>query len=114
MRDVRPGGQLAVHEIVEFFRARKHFRRTAQKPSTDLLYRHGTNHVYGHAQAVSEGELALRAGAASGVLVPITDQRVATMLNEIEIISNDLADGLLKAIEIARFSIGEIRGLLSP
>ncbi len=50
-----------------------------------------------------EGQLALRAGAASGILVPVTDQRVATMFDEIEIIGNDLADGLLKAMKIAGF-----------
>ena len=87
----------------------------AQPRSHPLICSTGiaANHVYRHTHSVSKGQLALRAGAASGVLVPITDQRVATMLNEIEIIGNDLADGLLKAIEIARLPLSEIRGLPS-
>ena len=48
-----------------------------------------------------EGQLALRAGAASGVLVPVADNRVTAVLDQIKVIGNDLLDCLAEAAEVA-------------
>ena len=50
-----------------------------------------------------KGQLALRAGAASGVLVPVADNRITVVLNEIKIIGDDLLDRLAEAAKVACF-----------
>src|ERR1041385_141611 len=57
-----------------------------------------------------EGQLALCACAASGVLVPVADNRVTAMLNQIKIVSNDLLDRPAKAREIALFPGAKFAG----
>ena len=48
-----------------------------------------------------EGQLALRAGAASGVLVPVADNRVTLVLDQIKIVGNDFLDRPAEAAKIA-------------
>ena len=50
-----------------------------------------------------KGQLALSAGAASGVLVPVTDDRVTLVLDEIKVVGDDLLDRLAEAAEVAGF-----------
>ena len=50
-----------------------------------------------------KGQFALRAGAASGVLVPVADNRVTLVLNQIKVVGNDLLDRLAEAAEVACF-----------
>src|SRR6185437_11213975 len=49
-----------------------------------------------------EGQLALRSRTASGVLVPVADNRVTAVLNQIKIVSNDLLDRLTETAKIGR------------
>ncbi len=49
----------------------------------------------------ANGQLTLCARAASGVLVPVTDNRVTLVLDQVKIVGNDLLDRLAKAAEIA-------------
>src|SRR5579859_604590 len=87
--------------FVKLVKAGKHFRGAAQQPAAHLLHRYGADQIYRNAQPVRESQFALRASAASGVLVPVADNRVALMLNQVKIKCNDLADGLLEARQIA-------------
>ena len=58
-------------------------------------------------------QLALRAGAASGVLVPVTDHGVTAVLDQIKIVGNNFLDRLAKALKVCSLSMCETRGLRS-
>src|SRR6478672_2300173 len=58
-----------------------------------------------------EGQLALRARSASSVLVPVADNRVTAVFNQIKIVSNDLLDRPAKAREIALLPRAKFSGL---
>jgi hypothetical protein len=102
--------QLAVYKFIEFFKACKHFRGAAQQPAADVLHRYRANQINGNTHAVSEGQFTLRAGAASGVLVPIADNRVTAMLDQIKIVGDDFSDRLLKAVEVAYLPGAKLAG----
>src|SRR6266481_188962 len=89
------------HIFVKLVKTGKHFRGAAQQPAAHLLHRHGADQIDRNAQPVREGQLALRARAASGVLVPVADNRIALMLDQVKIKCNDLAYGLLEARQVA-------------
>src|SRR5258708_596669 len=105
------GRWLAMHKFVKFFKTRKNFRGAAQQPAADVLNRHPANQINGNAYAMREGQLALRAGAASGVLVPIADDGVAVVLDQIKIVGNDLLDRPAKAPKIALLPGAKLAGL---
>src|SRR6185369_16228577 len=104
-------GQLAVHKFVKFLKVRKNFRGTAQQPSADVLYRHPANQINGNSHAMREGQLALRPSATPSVLVPVADNRVTLVLDQIKIVGNDFLDCLAKAAEIALLPRAELSGL---
>src|SRR5947209_15589555 len=58
-----------------------------------------------------EGHLTLRAGDASGVLVPVADNCVTMVLDQVEVIGNDLLDRLAEAAEIALLPRAKLSGL---
>src|SRR5215467_635446 len=103
-----PRLRLSADEVAEAAEIHKHFRGTCQQPAADLLHRHSADQVDRHPQAMSKGQLALRAGAAPGVTVPVTDDGVAAPLDEIQIISDDLAYRLLKAWQVVRLPATEL------
>src|SRR5947209_7971420 len=72
-----------LHESVKIIEAYKDFSGAAQQPAADLLYWHDADQVHGNPQAMREGQFALRSRAASRVLVPITDNRIAAVLDQV-------------------------------
>src|SRR6185437_15720770 len=68
-----------------------------------------------------ECQLALRSRASSRVLIPVADNRIALAFNQVQIIRNDLAHGLLEPAQVrllprskfAHFRIGQVLLLVS-
>ena len=48
-----------------------------------------------------EGQLAVSSRATAGMLMPEAEDRINLLLDQIEVESNDLADGLLKTRQVA-------------
>ena len=58
-----------------------------------------------------EGQLSLSSRAAAGVLIPVTNHGVAMLLDQIKIIRDNLANGLLEARQIAFLPGTEVANL---
>src|SRR6478752_1016336 len=58
-----------------------------------------------------EGQLALRPGTAPSVLVPVADNRVTSVLNEIKVIGDDFLDRPAEAAKIALLPRAKLSGL---
>ena len=76
---------------------------TPEDPTTDLCNRHSSNKIHRNIHPVRKCKLPLGTGSALGELIPIADQIVGLVENTIEVIGNDLADGLLKTRQIRAF-----------
>src|SRR5579859_1850212 len=94
------GRGCAPHEFMKMIKPLKDLRGAGQQPAAHLLHRHTADQVHRNANPVREGQLALRAGAAPGVLIPITDNRVSPVLDQIEVPGDDLPHRPAKTLEI--------------
>src|ERR1041385_528924 len=57
-----------------------------------------------------EGQFALRSRAASGVLVPVADNRVTLVFDQVKIVGNDLLDGPAESVEVSGFPSTKLAG----
>src|SRR5437764_6492236 len=85
------------------FEIGEHLSCASQKPAADLVGWHSADQVNRNAEMVRECQLTLRACAPSCMAVPVADNRIALVPDEIKIVSNDLADGLLEARQVGLF-----------
>ena len=93
------------------FEIGEHLSGASQEPAADLVGWHSADQVNGNSQMVRERELTLRACAPSSMAVPVADNRIALMPDEIKIVSNDLADGLLESRQVGLFPGAELSHL---
>src|SRR2546421_11756736 len=93
---------------MKLFEIGEHLSGASQEPAADLVGWHSADQVNGNAEMVRERELTLGACAPSCMAIPVADNRIALMPDEIKIISNDLADGLLEARQIGFFPGAEL------
>src|SRR5215471_4014318 len=107
----RSARQPGVYKIVEVLEAGKHFPGATQEPTADLLDGNSANQVHRNSQPMREGQLSLSSRAAAGVLVPVTNHGVAVLLDQIKIIRDNLANGLLESRQIAFLPGTEVANL---
>src|SRR6266404_9422316 len=94
----------------EFFKRRKHLSGTTQQPAADIVDWHPADQVHRESQTMSKSQFALCAGAASGVLVPVTDNGVTLVFDQIKVIGNNFFDGLAEAPQVSGFPCAKLAG----
>src|SRR5438046_9186163 len=82
------------------FEIGEHLSCASQEPAAYLVGWHSADQVNGNAEMVRKRQLTLRACAPPCMAVPVADNRIALMPDEIKIVSNDLTDGLLEARQV--------------
>src|SRR5437660_11472369 len=85
------------------FEIGEHLSCASQEPATDLVGWHSADQVNGNPQMVRERQLPLGTRAPACMMVPVTNYGIALAPDKIEIVSNDLANGLLEAWQIGLF-----------
>src|SRR5579884_2314030 len=88
----------------------KYLCGAAQQPSTYLLHWDAADQIHRNAMAMRKSQFALRARAASGILVPVAENGITAMLDQVQVISNDLAHGLLEARKVGSFPCSKFAG----
>src|SRR5262249_40154534 len=89
--------QTATDKAAEGVKIAEDLAGAPQEPAADLFHRHATNHVDRNPQAMGQSQFALRSRAPAGIPVPVTYNGIATMLDQIQIVRDDLAHRLLKS-----------------
>ena len=89
------------HEGAKLFKVREYFCCASQKPAADFFDGHDANQINRYAQPMRKRQFPLGARAFPGMPVPITDNGIAVVLNQVQIISDDFAHRLLKSGQIS-------------